>query len=61
MNENVLSDVSKVAENISPVSVVVLLLVTLVGAVLLIVLCKGGLIAVKKLWERLFHKKDTEE
>lgn len=61
MNENILSDVSKVAENISPMSVVVLLLVTLVGAVLLIVLCSGGLIAVKKLWERLFHKKDTEE
>lgn len=61
MNENILSDVSKVAENISPMSVVVLLLVTLVGAVLLIVLCNGGLIAVKKLWERLFHKKDMEE
>ncbi len=61
MNENILSDVSKVAGNISPMSVVVLLLVTLVGAVLLIVLCNGGLIAVKKLWNRLFHKKNTEE
>lgn len=44
---NILDDVTKVSENISPLSVVGLLLITIVGAVLLITLCNGGLIAEK--------------
>lgn len=58
MNENILSDVSNVAGNISPLSVVLLLVITIVGVVLLITLCNGGLSAVKRLWKRLFGKRD---
>ena len=58
MNENILGDVMDVAGNISPLSVVALLVITLVGVVLLITLCNGGLFAVKRLWKRLFGKKD---
>ena len=54
---NILDDVTKISENISPLSVVGLLLITIVGAVLLITLCNGGLIAVKQLWDKLFHSK----
>lgn len=59
--DNILSDVSKVAGNISPLSVIVLILVTTVGAVVMITLCCGGLAAVKKLWNRLFGRKDWED
>ncbi len=59
MNNHILDNVMQVAGNISPLSVVVILLVTLVGAVLMIALCNGGLIAVRRLWHRLFaHKTD---
>ena len=58
MNENILGDVRDVAGNISPLSVVALLVITLVGVVLMITLCNGGLFAVKRLWKRLFGKKD---
>ena len=58
MNETILEDVMKVSGNISPLSVVALLAITLVGALLMITLCNGGLMAVKKLWKRLFGKKD---
>lgn len=58
MNENILGDVMDVAGNISPLSVVALLVITLVGVVLMITLCNGGLFAVKRLWKRLFGKKD---
>lgn len=58
MNETILNDVTNVAGNISPLTVILLLLITTVGAVLMIVLCTGGLKAVKKLWKRLFGKKD---
>lgn len=54
---NLLDDVMKVSDNISPLSVIGLLLITLVGAVFLITLCNGGLVAVKKLWDKLFHSK----
>ena len=42
----------------SPLSFILLLLVTVVGAVLLITLCNGGLAAVKALWNRLFGPKN---
>ena len=58
MNETILEDVMKVSGNLSPLSVVALLAITLVGALLMIILCNGGLMAVKKLWKRLFGKKD---
>ena len=58
MNENILGDAMDVAGNISPLSVVALLVITLVGVVLMITLCNGGLFAVKRLWKRLFGKKD---
>lgn len=58
MNETILDDVMNVAGNISPLTVILLLLITTVGAVVMIVLCTGGLKAVKKLWKRLFGKKD---
>ncbi len=54
---NILSDVMRVSDNISPLSVILLLLITIVGVVLLITLCNGGLVAVKKLWNRLFGRK----
>lgn len=58
MNENILSDVMKIGENISPLSVILLLIITIVGVVLLITLCGGGISAVKRLWNKLFHKKE---
>lgn len=58
MNETILDDVMKVSGNISPLLVILLLVITTVGAVLMITLCTGGLMAVKKLWKRLFGKKD---
>lgn len=57
MNETILGYVMSVAGNISPLTVMLLLLVTTVGAVIMIVLCTGGLKAVKKLFKRLFDKK----
>lgn len=54
---NILDDVMEVSENISPLSVVILILITIVGAVVMITLCTGGLAAVKKLWDRLFGRK----
>ena len=58
MNENILNDVMQVGENISPLSVILLLVMTVVGAVLLIILCNGGISAVKRLWNRLFGRKE---
>lgn len=58
MNEDILSDVMKVGENISPLSVALLLVITIVGVVLLITLCNGGISAVKHLWNRLFDRKE---
>lgn len=58
MDGNILSDVMKVAGNISPLSVVALLVITIVGVVLLITLCNGGLAAMKKLWDRLLGRKN---
>ncbi len=55
---NILSDVMQVSENISPLSVILLLLITIVGVVLLITLCNCGLAAMKKLGNRLFGRKD---
>ena len=54
---NILDDVMKVSENISPLSVIGILLITIVGADVLITLCNGALAAVKKLWDKLFHSK----
>ena len=56
MNEIILSDVAKVPGNINPLLVIVLLLVTTVGAVGMIALCSGGLVAMKKFLKRLFGK-----
>lgn len=56
MNEIILSDVAKVTGNINPLLVIVLLLVTTVGAVAMIALCSGGLAAMKKFLKRLFGK-----
>ena len=58
MNENILSDVTSIAGNISPLSVVVLLFITIIGTVLMIAFCNGGLAAVKILWDRLFRHKE---
>lgn len=58
MNDNILSSVSQISGNISPLSVILLLLITIVGVVLLITLCNGGLAAVKKLFDHLFKRKD---
>lgn len=58
MNAPVLNDVMQVSKNISPLLVIALLVITTVGAVLMILLCSGGLTAVKKLWEQLFGKKE---
>ena len=58
MNETILNDVNRIVGNISPLSIILLLLITTVGAVLLITLCNGGLAAVKALWNRLFGRKD---
>lgn len=58
MNESILSGVTSIAGNISPLSVVGLLLITVVGVVLMITLCNGGLAAVKKLWDRIFGRKE---
>lgn len=58
MNEDILSDVMKVGENISPLFVALLLVITIVGVVLLITLCNGGISAVKRLWNRLFDRKE---
>lgn len=57
MNDGILNDVMQVAGNISPLSVVLLLVITVVGVVLLITLCNGGISAVKRLWNRLFGRK----
>ena len=56
MNETILTDVTKVSGNINPLLVIVLLLVTTVGAVAMIALCRGGLVAMKKFLKRLFGK-----
>lgn len=48
MNNGILNDVMGIAGNISPLSVVALLGITLVGAVLMITLCNGGLYAVRR-------------
>lgn len=58
MNDSILNDVMQVASNISPLSVVLLLVITVVGVVLLITLCNGGISAVKRLWNRLFGRKE---
>ena len=58
MNGTILEDVMKVSGNISPLLVILLLVITTIGAVLMIILCSGGIMAVKKLWKRLFGKKD---
>lgn len=57
MSGNILSDVNRVAGNISPLSVILLLIITLVGVIVMITLCNGGLAAVKALWNRLFGRK----
>jgi hypothetical protein len=54
MNGTILEDVMKVSGNISPLLVILLLVITTIGAVLMIILCSGGIMAVKKLWKRLF-------
>lgn len=58
MNDGILNDVMQVAGNISPLSVVLLLVITVVGVVLLITLCNGGISAVKRLWNSLFGRKE---
>lgn len=58
MNETILNDVMTIEKNISPLSVIGLIAVSLVGAVLLITLCTGGIAATKRLWHRLFNTKD---
>ncbi len=55
--DDILSDVMQVSGNISPLSVVALLAITIVGVVLMITLCNGGIAAIKKLWDRLFGRK----
>lgn len=54
---NILDDVTTVSGSISLLSVVGLLLITTIGAVLMITLCTGGMVAMKKLWDKLFHSK----
>ena len=56
MNEIILSAVATVTGNINPLLVIVLLLVTTVGAVAMIALCSGGLAAMKMFLKRLFGK-----
>lgn len=58
MNQIILKDVMKLSGDISPLSVVTLMAITLVGAVLMILLCSGCMMAMKKLWKSLFDKKD---
>lgn len=58
MNGTTLDDVMKVAGSINPLLVILLLVVTTVGAVAMIALCSGGLMVVKKLLQRIFGKDD---
>lgn len=60
---NILEDVEKIAaEGISGGSVVGIIAITLVGAVVLIAVCSGCLLGIKKLFHKCFRKqKDSEE
>lgn len=58
MNDGILNDVMQVAGNISPLTVVLLLVITIVGVVLMIALCNGGISAIKRLWNRMFGRKE---
>lgn len=53
---DILDDVMKVADNISPLSVVILILISLAGAVVLTALCGCGLEAVRRLWNKVFRQ-----
>ena len=57
MNDSILNDVMLVTGNISPLSVILLLLFKVVG-VIRMTLCNGGISAVKRLWNRLFGRKE---
>lgn len=61
MNETILDDVMNVSGTISPLTVILLLLITTVGAVFMIALCTGCLKALKSLWNRLFYKKTNKD
>ena len=58
MNDSILNEVMQVTGNISPLSVILLLVITVVGVILMITLCNGGISAVKRLWNRLFGRKE---
>lgn len=58
MNESILNNVNRISGSLSFWQVCLLLLITLAGAVLMIVVCTGGLAAVKALWNRLFCRKN---
>lgn len=58
MNNNILDDVMQVSGSISPWTVIALILITIVGAVVLIPLCGAAIAAVKKLVDRLLGRKD---
>lgn len=55
-SENILKTVEQIAGDISPLSVLLILAITIVGAVVLIFLCNGGLKAMKKLFHSIFKK-----
>ncbi len=61
MSNHIWDNVMQVAGNISPFSAAVILLITLVGAVLMIALCNGGMIVVRSLCHRLFTNKTDGE
>ena len=54
---NILDSVTQIGKNISPITVIVLIAVSLVGAVVMIALSSGALAAVKGLLNKLFNKK----
>lgn len=61
MNGTVLSDVTKVAGNISPWSVIVLQVITIVAAVGLITLGNFSLSGLKKWYDRHFSLRKDED
>lgn len=54
---NNVDDLKAVTGSINPLLVILLIAVALVGSVVMIALCQGGITALKKLWERIFGKK----
>lgn len=55
---NYVDDLKAVTGSINPLMVILLIGVALVGSVVMITLCTGGLTAVKKLWDRITNGKN---